>query len=85
MLCSSQEVRSWTDYIRGMYYRLFQNMAVRDLRHNTYHYMVMGCLFSVNLRENQRYLGSRTRVPLYPLNLPSHADTLFVFLRHLLI
>ena len=39
-----QVVRSWTDYILGTDRRLFQNVAVREPRHNTDHHMVLGCL-----------------------------------------
>ena len=39
-----QVVRSRTDYILGTDRRLFKNVAVRDPRHNTDHYMVLGCL-----------------------------------------
>ena len=39
-----QEVRSRTDYILGIYYRLFQDVDVRDLQHHSDHYMVLVCL-----------------------------------------
>ena len=35
------EVRSWTDYILGTESCLFQNIAVRDARHNTDHYLFL--------------------------------------------
>ena len=39
-----QVVRSRTDYILGTDRRLFRNFSVRDPRHNSDHYMVLGCL-----------------------------------------
>ena len=39
-----REVRSRTDYILGTDNHLFQNVAVLDARHNTDHYLVLGCL-----------------------------------------
>ena len=39
-----REVRSRTDYILGIDSRLFQNVVVRDARHNKDHYLVLGCL-----------------------------------------
>ena len=39
-----REVRSQTNYILGTYRHLLQNVAVRDARHNTDHYLVLGCL-----------------------------------------
>ena len=44
MLRKGQEVRSRTDYILGTDRRLFRNVTVRDPRHNSDHYMVLGCL-----------------------------------------
>ena len=61
-----QEVRSRAHYIFGMDRHMFQNVAVRDPRHNTDHYMVLGCLRRVTLRENKFYLGSKMQLPLYP-------------------
>ena len=42
MLRKGREVRSWTDYILGTDRRLFRNVSVRDLWHNSDHYMVLG-------------------------------------------
>ena len=50
-------VRSRTDYIMGKDRRLFKNVAVRDPRHNSDHYMVLGCLPSAPLLATKRYLG----------------------------
>ena len=44
MIWAAREVRSRTDYILEMDLRLFWNVAVRDPRHNSDHYMVLGCL-----------------------------------------
>ena len=52
-----QVVRSWTDSILGTDRRLLQNVAVRDPRHNTDHYMVLGCLPGAPLAKTKRYQG----------------------------
>ena len=39
-------------------------MAVRDPRHNSDHFMVVGCLCGASPREHSCYLGRRTRIPL---------------------
>ena len=44
MFLKGREVRSRTDYILGTDRCLFRNVAVRDPRHNSDHYMVLGCL-----------------------------------------
>ena len=58
-----QVVRSRTDYILGTDRRLFQNVAVQDPRHNTDHYMVLGCLpgapLATTKRDWKRELSSR--------------------------
>ena len=66
-----QVVRSWTDYILGTDRRLFNNIAVQDPRHNSDHYMVLGCLPSAPLSETKRYLGGRKRWPVRPPTEPS--------------
>ena len=63
MVRQEREVRSRTDYILGSNRRIFQNVYVRDTRHNYDHYIVMGCLCSASLREHSHYLGRRTRLP----------------------
>ena len=60
---------------------LFQKVAVRDYRHKTNHYMVLGYLHGVTLREHQRYLGLLTRIPLYPSKQPSLECYLFASIR----
>ena len=44
MVRGGKAVRSRTDYILGTDRSLFRNVAVRDPRHNSDHYMVMGLL-----------------------------------------
>ena len=75
-----QVVRSRTDYILGTDRRLLKNVAVRDPRHNTDHYMVLGCLPSALLSVTQRYLGGRKRWLVRPPAEPSRTDTLFAAL-----
>ena len=60
---------------------MFQNVAVWDPIHNTDHYLVLGCLYGVTLRENQRYLGMLMWLPLYPPKRPSQEDYIFASLR----
>ena len=51
MLDMGREVRSRTDYILETDRHLLRNMSVRDPRHNLYHYLILRCLSSSNLRE----------------------------------
>ena len=53
-----QVVRYRTDYILGTDRRLLQNVTVRDTRHNTDHYMVLGCLPGAPLATTKRYHGA---------------------------
>ena len=46
MLREGKVVRSRTGYILGTDRSLFRNVSVRDPRHNTDHFMVVGCLRS---------------------------------------
>ena len=71
MIREGREVRSWTDYILGTDLRLFGNVSVRDPRHNSDHYMVLGCLHSATLREHTRYLRRRKRLPFRPPTAPA--------------
>ena len=63
MVRLGREVRSWTNFILGIYRRLFRNVAAQDPQHNSDHYMVLGCLRSAPMREHIEYLGRRTRPP----------------------
>ena len=64
MIREGREVQSWTDYILGTDCHLFGNNSVWDPRHNSDHYMVLGCLHSASLKEHARYLRGRKRLPL---------------------
>ena len=81
MIRAGREVRSRTDYILRKDRRLFWNVSVRDLRHNSYHYMIMGCLRSSPLREHSRYFGGSKRIPLRPPPTPTREDRIFAALR----
>ena len=81
MLRKGREVRSRTDYILGTDRRLFRNVTVPDPRHNSDHYMVLGCLPSAPLTEKKRYLGGQKRWPVRPPVKPSRTDELFAALR----
>ena len=60
MVREGKVFRSRTDYILGTDRRLFWNVSVWDPRHNTNHYMVLGCLCSAPEREHNKYLtGSK--------------------------
>ena len=61
--------------------RLFQNVSVQDPRNNTYHYMVLGCLFASNRKEHQLYLGWRTWIPIFPPRVPTRGGVIFEELR----
>ena len=65
MVRQGMVVRYQMDYIMGSYRQIFQNLAVRYLRHNSDHLMVIGCLRVSSLREHSRYLGRRMRLPLH--------------------
>ena len=71
MIREGRVVRSQTDYIMGTYRYLFWNVSVRDPRHKSYHYMVLGCLFSAPLREHDKYLWGNKRLPLQPPTSPT--------------
>ena len=77
MVQAGREVGSWTDYILGIDLCLLWNISVRDPRHNSDHYLVLGCLHSAHLREHSEYLGRRKRLPLRPPTNPTREDGLF--------
>ena len=81
MIREGREVRSRTDYIMGTDHRLFGNVSVRDPRHNSDHYMVLGFLHSSPLREHARYLRGRKRLLLCPLTAPTREDGIFASLQ----
>ena len=80
MVPSGREVRSRTYYILGTDHRLFWNVSVRYPRHNSNHYLVLGCLRSAPLRKHSEYLGRRKRLPLRPPTTPTREDGLFTAL-----
>ena len=81
MIREGREVRYRTYYILGMDRHLFGNVSVRDPRHNSYHYMVLGCLHREPLREHARYLGGCKCLPLRPPTAPTREDGIFAALR----
>ena len=72
-----QEVRSCTGYILGTESRLFQNVVVRDARHNTDHYLVLGCLRGAAPAARLRSLGNLTRFPIRPMAYLDKAYRMF--------
>ena len=76
-----REVWSRTDYILGADHSLFGNVAVQDPRHNSDHYLVLGCLHSAPLREQTKYLGRRTRPPLRTPSTPTREEGIFADLQ----
>ena len=80
MVRLGREVRFQTDYILGTYFHLFRNVAVRDPRNNSDHYMVLVCLLITPLREHTKYLGRSTWLPLRPLTSPTKENGLFAAL-----
>ena len=64
MIWARREVRPQKDYILGTDRRLFWNVSVRDPRHNSDHYVVLGFLCSYPLREHSEYLGRRNWLSL---------------------
>ena len=74
MLRGGQEVRFWTNCLLGTYLRLFQNVAVWDMWHNTDHYLVMGYLRRVVPDAHLRYLGKRTHFTIKPPKTPDGVD-----------
>ena len=74
------EVRSRKDYILGTDRRLFKNIAVRYPRHNSDHYMVLGCIPSAPTTDHKRYLGGQKRWPVRPPREPTRTDELFAAL-----
>ena len=81
MVREGKLVRSRTDYILGTNRSLFWNVSVRDPRHNTDHYMVLGCLRSAPEREHAKYLTGRKNLPLQPPAEPTREYVIFAALR----
>ena len=81
MIQEGREVRSQTDYILGKDRRLFGKVSVWETRHNSEHYLVLGCLHSASLKEHSQYLRGKKRLPLLPPKDPIREDTIFAALR----
>ena len=77
MVRGGKSVRSQTDYILGTDRSLFRNVAVRDPRHNSDHYMVMRLLRGGTVQDHVRYIAGRQRLPLKPPKRPKRVDFLF--------
>ena len=73
-------MKSRTDYILGMDYRMFQYFDVLETRHNIDHYLLLGCHRGTTHICNQLYLGKRMRLPLHHLRRPSQDDNIFSFI-----
>ena len=63
-----KEVWYRTDYILGIYHRLFQDVAVQDPQHNSDHYMFLGCLRGEPAKRLTEYLCKMRRSPLRPIH-----------------
>ena len=50
---------------------LFRNVSVRDPRHNTDHYMVVGRLHNTEARDHAHYIKGRRIMPLKPPKEPT--------------
>ena len=77
MVREGKAVRSRTDYILGTDRSLFRNVAVRDSRYNSDHYMLMGLLRGGTGRDHVKYIAGRSRIPMKPLRRPTREDKLF--------
>ena len=81
MVQEGKVVRSRTDYLLGTDRSLFRKVSVQDPRHNTNHFMVVGCLRSAPEREHTRYIMVRRKMPLRPPTEPTREDGIFAALR----
>ena len=52
-----------------------------DPRHNSYHYLVLGCLHRSSLKKHSRYLRGQKKLPLRPPTEPAREDSIFAALR----
>ena len=78
-------MQSWTDYILGTDRRLFGNVSVRDPRHKSDHYMVLGCLYRSSLRDHARYLGGHKILSLRPSTELERDYNIFAALRRAIL
>ena len=81
MIRKGREAMSRTDYILGTDRRLIRNVSVRDPRHNSDHYMVMGCLPSASLTKHKRCLRGRKKLPLRQPTKQTREDNAFAALQ----
>ena len=81
MVQEGKVVRSWTEYIRGTDQSVFRNVFVRYPRHNTDHFMLVGCQHSAPAREHAKYITGRKKLPLQPPTEPTREDGIFAALR----
>ena len=70
-----------TDYILGTDRCLFTNVAVRDPRYNSDHYMVKGILRGGTAKAHEKYVAGRRKVPMQIQRRPTREDELFGDLR----
>ena len=77
MVREGKVVRSRTDYLLGTDRSIFRNVSVRDPRHNTDHFMVVGCLRRAPAREHACYIKGRKKMPLRPPMEPTREDGIF--------
>ena len=68
----------WTSYILRTDRRLIWNVIVWDPRHNSDHYLILGCLCSDPLKDHPKYLGRRKCLPLRLRNTLEREDGLFL-------
>ena len=81
MVREGRVIRYQTDYLLRTDRSLFRNVAVRDPRHNSDHYMVMGHLRSETAQEHAQYIRWWRKMPLQPPKEPTREDELFGDLR----
>ena len=71
MVRERKVIRSQTDYLLGTDRSLFRKVTVRDPRHNSDHYMVVGHLRGGTAQEYVRYIKGQRRLPLLPPKEPT--------------
>ena len=82
MVRMGQEIRYWKYYLLGTNHDLFRNVLIRDPRHNSDHFMILGCLCSATPSEHKKKLGRRLCFTLQPPTRdPMREDTPFMKIR----
>ena len=81
MVREGKVVRSRTEYLLGTDRSIFRNVSVQDPRHNTNHFMVVGCLHSSPKWEHTHYIMGRWKISLRPPTEPTREDGIFEALR----